>query len=117
VQVELSESDDFWFIQFSLKTKAKTITTLETLNRKEKAQMKFLQALDIIQESPDAIGMFQAKHPTEIIHWDKKTHRFLSFYTNKALTITKQQLFAADWDVAFQVPIPMNEFTQEVEDE
>ena len=66
--------------------------------------MKFLPALDLLQENGKVLGIFQTKNPTNIITWDRQAHMFRAFYTHKPQIISRQQLFADDWDVVLMPP-------------
>ena len=90
-----------------------------TVSAERKPKMKFMQALDALQgKTPDKVfGIFQTKNPTNVITWDAQSHQFRTFYTHKVLIITRQQLFASDWDVIMIPKMPESDYTQEVEDE
>jgi len=73
--------------------------------------MKFLEALDIVQENaltvsvnPKVVGMFRTKNPVEsnLIWWDRETQQFRTVHTNKPTIISRGMLFADDWGVAYE---------------
>lgn len=58
--------------------------------------MKFMEALDKLQDK-NCIGIFRDSEPNRIVTWHKTN--FKHFYTNEILLISKQELFAADWEL------------------
>ena len=56
--------------------------------------MKFLEALDHLQDG-NVLWMYRESKPNTCIKWSKS--KFMDFYTNKEIKISKQDLFADDW--------------------
>ncbi len=96
--------------------------------------MRFLPALDILQEKgsvfkpenknqeknrnkKQVLGIFQTRKPADIIVWDRQTHQFRTFYTNKIITISRDMLFDDDWDIIYFPETPMKDFTEEIDND